>query len=95
MLTHYNLRENLCNCVSKNEYLHSTLYVGTDISFDRVLRHFVKWDKVPLTIGQFKLSISQNRGNKSVLLKGSNLHPGTKAGPLAKKKGCISIASLL
>jgi len=29
------------------------------------------------------------------LLKGSNLHLGIKAGPFAKKNGCISLASLL
>lgn len=78
-----------------NIYLQNTLYGVNDISVDCVLRHFVICDKVPLTMGHPKSSILQNKGNKLVLLKGSNLHPGMKAGPFAKKNGCISVASLL
>lgn len=75
-------------------YLQYVLCIGIGILFDCILRHFVICDKVPLTMGHSKLSIVQNSGNKSVLLKGSNLHPGLKTGPFAKKNGCISVASL-
>lgn len=75
-------------------YLQTKIVKCGELCVDGVLRHFVKCDKVPLTTGHSKSSILQNKGNKSVLLKGCNLHCGTKAGPLAKKNGCISIASL-
>lgn len=81
--------------ILKEEYLQIILYLDIDKSFGCVLRHFVIWDKVPFTIGHSKSSILQNKGNKSILLKGSNLHPDKKAGPLAKKNGCISATSLL